>query len=62
MLSVQQRPVIAFEKDSVRGAFEIVILAAPERPHERGEAGQSHPDRDRNQKEIIDHLNVPSIV
>ena len=50
------RPFITLEQDALSSAFEIVILAASQRPHERGEARQPQPDCDRNEKEEIDHV------
>src|SRR5262249_34258068 len=49
-------------QDTLCGAFEIVVLPALQGPHERGQAGQPHPDRNRNQKEEIDHETGPAMI
>src|SRR5215475_963605 len=47
--------ILHLEQDPLRGAFEIVILAVLERPHERGEPGESEAQRNGHEEKEIDH-------
>src|SRR6516225_465583 len=55
----RQRPFIALEQDTLRGAFEIIVLTVPQRPHECGKPGEAHADRNRDEKEEINHRIAP---
>jgi hypothetical protein len=50
MSSVGQRSLIALEQDATRGAFEVVVSAVFQRPHERGQPDQAHSNRNRHEK------------
>src|SRR5262249_17942710 len=46
---------LTFEQNPRSGALQIVILAVFQRPHKGRKSYQAEPDRDRNEKEEVDH-------
>ena len=53
-----QRVIAVILQYALCSAVEIVILPAPERPHEGGKAGKTETDRNGNEKQKIHHLPV----
>src|SRR5262249_53690927 len=52
---VDERAVLTFEQDAFGCALQIVVLAVFQRPHEGCEADEAESDRNRNEKEEVDH-------